>query len=321
MRWKKLGKIFDVEEHPLLPSQCGYAQSPQALVFDNFIRIYFSTRARDNLGIFVSRVVFIDFDENFEHIIRKAEKPVISEGKLGCFDEHGIFPFNVLRVGTEIRAFTTGWTRRQSVPVDAAIGYASSRDNGVTFLRISDGPVLGSALHQPFLVGDAFVAEFSGIFHMWYIHGIRWLDQGVDTQPDRVYKIAYARSCDCLNWERQESQIIDDKLGADECQALPTVIRIGDRYHMWFCYRHATNFRYDKARSYRIGHAWSTDLSRWWRNDEEGGIDVSEAGWDSEMICYPNVFQHKGNIFMLYNGNNFGCDGFGLAVLEDGGDS
>ena len=46
----------------------------------------------------------------------------------------------------------------------------------------------------------------------------------------------------------------------------------------------------------------------------EVGIDVSSSGWDSEMIEYAYVFNHKGRKYMLYNGNNYGYDGIGLAV-------
>ena len=45
------------------------------------------------------------------------------------------------------------------------------------------------------------------------------------------------------------------------------------------------------------------------------GIDVSPTGWDSDMIEYPCVFEHKGRRYMLYAGNKFGATGFGLAVL------
>jgi len=34
------------------------------------------------------------------------------------------------------------------------------------------------------------------------------------------------------------------------------------------------------------------------------------------MICYPFVFCHKGKKYMLYNGNDYGRAGFGLATLE-----
>ena len=35
------------------------------------------------------------------------------------------------------------------------------------------------------------------------------------------------------------------------------------------------------------------------------------------MIEYPHVFDHNGKRHMLYNGNNYGKTGFGLAVLEN----
>jgi hypothetical protein len=46
------------------------------------------------------------------------------------------------------------------------------------------------------------------------------------------------------------------------------------------------------------------------------GIDVSDDGWDSEMIEYPFVFKHDGLRYMLYNGNGYGRSGFGLAVAS-----
>ena len=49
------------------------------------------------------------------------------------------------------------------------------------------------------------------------------------------------------------------------------------------------------------------------------GIDVSEEGWDSEMIAYPFVWEHKGQRYMAYNGNGFGRSGFGYAVEVDDG--
>ncbi|MBA3704780.1 MAG: hypothetical protein H0W84_02445, partial [Bacteroidetes bacterium] len=68
---------------------------------------------------------------------------------------------------------------------------------------------------------------------------------------------------------------------------------------------------------YRIGYAWSKDLINWTRDDENAGIEVSENEWDSSMLCYPNVFKCDDKIYLLYNGNEFGRFGFGLAVLED----
>jgi hypothetical protein len=45
------------------------------------------------------------------------------------------------------------------------------------------------------------------------------------------------------------------------------------------------------------------------------GINVSESGWDSEMVNYPNVFMLDGVAYMLYQGNEMGRAGIGLAKL------
>ena len=56
MKWKKLGKIFNPTEFNLANNCIEFAQSPQALIFDDFIRIYFSSRERDNTGKYLSHV-------------------------------------------------------------------------------------------------------------------------------------------------------------------------------------------------------------------------------------------------------------------------
>jgi hypothetical protein len=318
MNWKKRGKIFDPTDHQL-PSGCmQFAQSPQALVFDNFVRIYFSTREIDaRNGKYLSHVAYVDMQKNLRDIICVSEKTVISLGELGCFDEHGIFPLNVMRHGDAIYGYTCGWNRRISVSVDTAIGLAISHDDGVTFQRIGNGPVLAASLHEPYLVGDGFVKVIGDVFHMWYIFGTGWKVFSEGIAPDRTYKIGHAISEDGVNWVKEEArQIIPDRLGASESQALPSVIKMGDHYHMFFCYRQSSDFRTDRKRSYRIGHAWSADLSNWTRDDECPSLDASSSGWDSEMLCYPHAFECDSKVYLLYNGNQFGRYGFGLAELE-----
>lgn len=318
MRWKKLGHIFDPTQHRL-PNNCTqFAQSPQALVFDNFIRIYFSTRTVDPLnGKYLSHISFVDMDKRMTQVIRVADHPVIPLGELGCFDEHGIFPMNVVRHGNAVYGYTCGWSRRVSVSVDTAIGLAISYDNGLTFKRIGPGPILASSLHEPCLVGDGFVKVIDGLFHMWYIFGTGWKRFAADAAPDRTYKIGHAISSDGINWAKEEArQIITDRLGVDESQALPTVVRVGATHHMFFCYRQSFDFRTSKGRGYRVGHAYSTDLVNWIRDDDNPILETTPGAWDSDMLCYPHAFESDGSVYLLYNGNEFGRYGFGLAVLE-----
>jgi len=316
MQWKKHGKIFDPADHVLADGCISHAQSPQAVVHDDFVRIYFSTRARDRNGKFLSHVAFVDMQKDLRTIRRVNAHTVMPLGELGAYDEHGIFPISPVRVGDRIYAYTTGWTRRVSVSVDTGIGLAISDDDGLTFQRHGSGPVLSATLREPFLVADAFVLRFDGRFHMWYIFGTVWKRQTPDAAPDRTYKVGQAVSDDGIHWRKDEArQIIPDRLGPDESQALPTVIRIGARYHMFFGYRESFDFRAATGRGYRIGHAWSDDMATWVRDDDAPALTGTAGDWDCEMQCYPHVFECGGRVCLLYNGNAFGRDGFGLAEL------
>ena len=316
MCWKKLGQIFNPLDHKL-PNGCiEFAQSPQPLIFDDFVRIFFSTRTRDATGQYLSHVAFVDFDKTFKKLLRVAEKPVIGLGGLGSFDEHGIFPMNVVRAGDHILAYTTGWNRKKSIPADSAIGLAVSDDGGLTFQKHGTGPILSASLREPFLIADGMVAKFCDIFHMWYIYGTKWIRHDPRSLPDRVYKIGHATSKDGISWTREGRAIVPDVLDANEAQALPSVLRHEGSYHMVFCFRDAIGFRDLKNHGYRLGYANSTDLIHWQRDDKVLNFPLSERGWDSEMQCYPFIFKCDDHIYMLYNGNQFGRFGFGVAVLE-----
>jgi hypothetical protein len=139
---------------------------------------------------------------------------------------------------------------------------------------------------------------------MWYISGVKWEREGGN--PKHYYHIKYAESRDGYEWKRKGLVCIDFKSKEEYAIARPCVIKEKGYYEMWYSYR---------GENYKMGYAKSKDGLRWERKDEEAGIDVSESGWDSEMIEYPFVFDHKGERYMLYNGNGFGKTGIGLAVL------
>ena len=318
MRWIRRGKIFDPTDHVLLGGRREFAQSPQALVLADRVRIYFSTRTVDPAGgKYLSHIAFVEMTRDLSRVIRVSDQTVLPLGGLGCFDEHGVFPMNVLAHEGVIYGYTCGWSRRVSVSVETAIGLVISRDGGLTFQRVGEGPVLSASLNEPCLVGDGFVQVISGQFHMWYIFGTGWKRFTPDMAPDRTYKIGHAVSQDGVNWIKEEArQIIADRLGPDESQALPTVIGINGRNHMFFCYRESFDFRASPGRGYRIGHAASDDLKTWTRDDANPALEGAPGDWDSEMQCYPHVFECDGTVYLLYNGNAFGRFGFGLAELE-----
>lgn len=316
MNWEKFGKIFDPNDYQWPDNSKEFAQSPQTLVFEDFIRIYFSTRAVESTGMFLSNIAYVDFSKDLKNVITVSKNTVIPLGELGTFDEHGIFPINPFKDGDRVLAYTCGWSRRVSVSVETSIGVVYSEDDGNTFKRLGSGPILSASINEPVLVGDGFVQKYNDTYFMWYIFGKPWIKGTEIEPPARVYKIAYATSLDGINWDKVEAkQIISDVIDDNECQALPSVVEHKGIYHMVFCFRHASDFRTNPKRGYKLGYAYSKDLKNWKRDDAKLNFDLSNEGWDSEMMCYPHLFKVDGEIFLLYNGNSFGRYGFGAAKL------
>lgn len=314
LKWTKHGKIFD----PTILGESDWmqvqAQNPYVLKFDDFIRVYFNTRpqkAKD--GKNTSFAGFVDLDINdFSKIIKISSEPLLNLGEIGTFDEFGTMSGSVYKMGSEYYLYYVGWTRMNSVPYNWAIGLASSQD-GEVFTRKSKGPIIAAGYNEPYLqAGCSTILNINDNLHMWYTSGVKWIDGS--EKPESVYQITHAVSKDGIHWDRDEAFCFEPVL-ENEAQASPTVIKIGNKWHMLFSYRHTTDFR-NKERGYRIGYASSYDLKTWERDDSKAGLDVSDSGWDSEMVCYPHIFEVNGKVYLLYCGNDFGKEGFGYAELE-----
>lgn len=233
-------------------------------------------------------------------------------GVHGTFDEFGTNPISVIRDGDEMRVYYAGWTRCESVPINAAIGIAISRDDGESFVRLGDGPVLSYSPDEPFMLGSPRIRKFGKTWYLWYVSGKEWLK--TEGKPEPVYKIRMASSDDGINWVKHGRDLLENRLGEHECQACPDVLFADGRYHMFFSYRYSHNYK-SKEGGYRIGYASSDDMRNWERCDELAGMEVSPTGWDSQMVNYPHVFMLDGETYMLYQGNDMGRTGMGLAKL------
>jgi len=314
-QWIKKGKVFTPQEIEARDWMKEFAQAPATLVFDDFVRVYFSCRpAVDENGQYVSYSAYIDLDRaDLFKVKHVSEQPILSLGGLGEFDEFGTYPVSVIRDGDEVRAYYGGWTRYESVPFNVAIGVAISRDGGETFTRLGNGPVLSYTPNEPFVLSGPKIRYFNNTWYLWYIAGRKW--KKVDGRAEPVYKIRMASSLDGIHWDKFNKDLIESRIEDDEAQASPDVFYANGKYHMFFCYRYSSHYRC-KENGYRIGYASSANLTDWFRDDAKAGIDVSEEGWDAEMVSYPHVFELDGEIYLAYLGNQVGRYGFGLALLD-----
>jgi len=307
--WEKKGHIFKPDnEHAFMKS---HVQIPTALYLkdENKIRIYVAARPLGN----IAQTSFIDVDaKDPSKILYIHDKPILNFGKEGMFDEHGIMPNFVMKKDNLVYLYYTGWSRRDSIPYSNWAGLATSDDNGFTFKKSSPAPVLDRTTDDLYSTGVSDIKIENGVWRSLYVSGIDWIKS--DGKYDQTYSIKYATSPDGINWKRSKDFIIPQ---SDYSEAItrPTVVKIGNRYHMWFCFRGCEDYR-DGANSYRIGYAWSEDYRTWHRDDSKSGITVSPKGWDSRMIAYPYIIQVEDRYLMFYNGNYFGKEGFGYAELK-----
>jgi len=301
MKWVKKGLIFQPPGN--LGWMVAYAALPFAHAVGDWHRIYFSgrdERERAQIGYFE-----IDL-ANPREILRVSDKPVVGLGPLGTFDDNGVTSSWLVNHNDKKYQYYTGWNLGVTVPFYFYIGLAVSEDGGKSFKKISQAPILGRNEIDPYLTASPCVLIEAGVWRMWYTSCTNWKIE--KNQPRHYYHIKYAESKDGIHWDRKGIICIDYQSPDEYAIARPCVIREKDIYKMWYSYR---------GRNYRIGYAESKDGIRWERKDKEVGIDVSESGWDSEMIEYPFVFDCKGKRYMLYNGNGYGKTGIGLAELSE----
>lgn len=310
MKWMKKGLIFKPDNN--FEWMVHHACVPIAnKVNDEVLRIYFGPRDKYNRTV----TTFIEVEaDSPSNVLYVHDKPVLSLGKLGCFDDSGAMPSCIVNYKNKKYLYYIGWNVGVTVSYRNSIGLAVSDDGGLTFNRAYEGPVVDRTHLEPYFTASPYVIIDNGIWRMWYASCTGWIIHNNKTEP--LYQIKYAQSQDGIHWIRENVTCVDYKFDK-EANARPCVIKEDGIYKMWYCYRGSLDYRTNKEQSYRIGYAESNDGIAWTRKDEEAGIDRSEDGWDSEMMEYPYVYEHKGRKYMLYNGNGFGKSGFGYAILEE----
>lgn len=310
MKWIKKGLIFRADNN--YRWMISHSQVPIVFgVKGGKLRIYFGTRDAQNR----TTVTFIEVDaDKPDDVLYIHDRQVLGLGKLGCFDDSGAMPSWIVNRGSEIWLYYIGWNIGTTVPYRNSTGLAISTDGGLTFERAFEGPVLDRTHLEPYFVANPCILIEDGIWRMWYLSTVRWALY--ERKPEPYYHIKYAESKDGIVWKREGRVCIDFKSPKEGGISRPCVIKDGRLYRMWYSYRGGTDYRAQGNRSYRIGYAESGDGFIWKRKDESAGIDVSDDGWDSEMIEYPYVYDHFGTRYLFYNGNGFGRSGFGYAELS-----
>lgn len=299
MEWIKSGQLFEV--NGTNPAIVSHAANPlPVLLYNNVYRIFFSARNSANK----SSVSFVDIDILSKEIINNPDEVVFSFGNEASFYSHGVSIGNCYTQNNMQYILFMGWQQKPGEHWRGDVGRLCLTQK----LKLELNPAkafMETDQEDKVSLSYPWVMFHNGIYKMWYGSTLDWTSEN----GEMIHVIKYATSVDGEHWEKH-GIAIPYELGVAQAFSKPSVLINATGYHMWYSYRSGD------GTAYRIGYAHSSDGQEWQRMHNKVGIDVSASGWDSEMLCYPFVFEHKNDIFMLYNGNNYGRNGFGIAKLK-----
>ena len=279
------------------------ALQPTPYLLDNAtIRIF--TGFRDSDG--VSRVGFVDVSaDNPSNVISVSKTPSLDIGHDGAFDENGVAPCAILVFEHRLYLYYAGYQLGQKVRFCAYSGLAVSDDHGVTFKRLSNVPVTDRTNDAMYFRVIHSIMNDDGIFKVWYGAGSTY-DVGADkTLPH--YNVQMMESKSLFEFPKHGHVVVETK-GDEYRVGRPYVFKNDDEFIMFY----GTG---SEAVPYRLGYATSSDSYRWERKDDLS-IEGPSATWDSEMMAYPAVVTNNDVSYLFYNGNDYGREGFGYAVIE-----
>lgn len=306
MQWKKKGLVYKPPFDETWRDNS--ALTPTAILLnEDVIRVFSSFRDKKGVG----RIGFVDVSAHNPSIVLKvSEEPVLDVGGLGMFDDAGVILGDVVRVGAKLYMYYVGFQIVNNIKFLAFTGLAISLDNGDSFKRYMDTPVMDRKKEALYIRAIHSVIYENNKFKVWYAAGSGWENiEGIDYPQ---YDISYIESADGVTFPDTGLKCIkNDKNNLEYRIGRPRVYKREDEYVMNFTYG-TLDCRYE------AGQASSKDGINWIRNDIELGITLSDSGWDSKHLCYPSILTvGNGKVYMFYNGNDMGLQGFGYAELVE----
>jgi len=289
MNYKKIGLVYR-----------GQARYPTIDINKKEIILYFS-KIKNNK----SRIYKIELCKKNPKIIKKnISGPLFELGSNG-FDHDGHAARCIVESSDKKLMYLIGWNKKISPPYHLSIGVAEYQNK--KWIK-KEAPVMDRNIDEPyFCTSPCVIYDFKKhIYKMWYCSCTGWI------KNDPIYLIRYAESQDGFYWKRFSDPCINysKEMGAI---GWPMVWQQKNKYKMIFSYRNSKDYKKNPNKSYRLGYAESTCGKKWnIMNESLKGLEKSQNGWDSKMVCYTAMCGK----YLFYNGNGFGKTGIGLAEAE-----
>jgi hypothetical protein len=306
MQWQKLGLVYGPDGS--MPWAKSHAMVPTPVLIDGeTIRVFLTFCDGDGIG----RPGFVDVSARDPlKVLRVSEQPLLGLGRPGTFDENGVLPCSVVDLGNgRMHMYYVGFELGTKIRYRLLTGLATSMDGGLSFLRGGEVPVLERSSSELYFRGGPYCLHRDSKFRLWYVAGSEWTELDGKSMP--VYDIRYAESEDGVRWPPTGALQIEVTQSDEHGFGRPCVIeKPGGGYRMFYSVRRKS------FGAYRMGYAESPDGRDWTRMDDRLGLDVTPGSFDSDAIMYAAPIEVDGVLYVFYNGNDFGREGFAVARLE-----
>ena len=227
-------------------------------------------------------------------------------GSPGTFDDNGVNLGDLIVVGNQIRMYYVGYQIVSRVKFLAFSGLAISDDNGETFRRYTETPVMDRVVRVVIYVVFTLVESLTGGgFGIWYSVGDSWTS--IEGKPYPDYHTRYIESKDGISCPQEGSFVLGPD-GEEYRLGRARRVNIKGKELLYFT-RGDINGSYFLGVAERNGDVWEKKSS--------AGIDLGVNSWDDRHLCYPAIINIDNKVYMFYNGNDMGNDGFGVAILEE----
>lgn len=306
MKWQKKGFICNSETINLEWYKKNTMVPLPYLIDSENLRIFVTLCDEQNVG----RIGYVDVDpRNPLKIINYSKQPIIDIGEPGSFSDNGVLTSSLLELDGKLYLYYSAYQSCGKVPYLIFSGVAISYDRGNTFSNLSRAPILDRVDGEIFVRSSPAVLKEPDGFRVWYSSdsGKGWISSGVKARP--CYDMKHFVTSSPTDWPRVRGTTCIALQNEDEHGITKATLWKEDGlYKAIYAIR-------SLSKGYRLGYAESSDGAHFERKDDQVGIDVSETGWDSEMITFPERFSYQGKAFLFYCGNHYGMAGMGYAEL------
>lgn len=305
----KIERLGRVELPPLVAWQAGGVITPTPYALDEkTIRVF--TGFRDKEG--VSRIGFIDLDSRNPMVVKQiSREPSLNIGRDGCFDDNGMIIGDIKEINGKLYMFYIGFQIVKKAKFLAFTGLAISEDQGVSFVRVSESPILDrsgnastiKAVHSINMINDEVVIYYAVGDDWEYISGNPYPKYEIYCSRFDVRALSMKEQIKCITVSLPEYRI-----------GKPTVYETECGYMMFYTRGKSNDLSY-----YKPGIAISSDGFNWERNDELYPDFKADNTWDGVNTAYPRIVEnHLGDQFLFYSGNGMGAAGFGVGRIIEG---